>query len=129
VNLSNPKFATLGRARGAGIILDDDRSPLLSNNVVQVLEGDSSTQNFAALRINLSSPNATDVTIHYQTVDGTAIGGVDYAKMSGTIIIPAGDTSATLLIPIIGNTIDQANRSFSVQLSNPTGGATLGNGT
>jgi hypothetical protein len=129
VNLRNPKFATLARAQGTGTILDDDRSPLLSNNVVQVLEGDSSTQNFASLRINLSSPNATDVTIHYQTVDGTAIGGVDFAKMAGTIIIPAGDTSATLRIPIIGNTIDQANRSFFVQLSNPTGGATLGNGT
>lgn len=64
------------------------------------------------------------VTLHYQTVDLTGRAGVDYVGASGTVTIPAGSSSATIPIGVIGNTVAQLNRTFAVRLSSPVG-ATL----
>src|SRR5207253_698767 len=90
--LSNPVNASLSRAVGTGTILDDNGSPALSNDIVPVLEGKSGTPDAAFFRITLSAPSTQNISVNYATVNGSAIGGVDYAKMSGTLLIPAGST-------------------------------------
>jgi hypothetical protein len=87
-------------------------------NPQPINEGDSGTtdQVFVVTR---SGDLAPIVQADYTTVDGTAKAGVDYMATAGTLTFTANQTTATISVPIIGNTILQPNRSFAVQLSNP----------
>src|SRR5579883_680863 len=61
---------------------------------------------------------APAVQVHYQTQDGTgtdgAHAGVDYVATSGTLRFAANQTMATITVPIIGNNIFQAEKTFTV---------------
>ncbi|MDB4470803.1 hypothetical protein N9063_00805, partial [Deltaproteobacteria bacterium] len=48
--------------------------------------------------LTLSAASSEDVTISYATQDVTAVAGVDYTAQSGSVTIPAGDTSVTISI-------------------------------
>jgi hypothetical protein len=67
------------------------------------------------------------VGVGYTLVDGTAAGGKDYAAMSGNIVFEDGDSNAkAIAIPIIDDTTVEGSEAFTIALSAPTGGATLG---
>lgn len=84
-----------------GTILDDDHAYVTINDVV-VQEGDSGTTN-AVFHVTLSSLTSKDVVLKYTTADGTATAGSDYFARSGTLIIPAGSTSADIIVPVRGD--------------------------
>jgi hypothetical protein len=66
------------------------------------------------------------VSVRYITVSGTA-GGSDFGPASAALDWADGDTSAkSFTIAIVDDTVVEGAETFSVQLSNPTGGATLG---
>lgn len=52
----------------------------------------------AVFVISIDSSFAQPVAIGYQTVDGTATAGLDYTATSGTVVIPAGSTSAEVVV-------------------------------
>ena len=62
----------------------------------------------ATVLFTRSGSTAQALTIHY-SVSGTAINGVDYAKLPGVITIPAGETS--IVVPIV------AQNDFFVELT------------
>jgi hypothetical protein len=65
------------------------------------------------------------VSVQYATSDGTATAGSDYTAQSGTFNWAHGDTSSrTISIPISEDSLYEGNETFTVSLSNPTGGAT-----
>ncbi len=70
---------------------------------------------------SLSMPNSSATTVHYTTVDGSALAGRDYMAASGTITFPPGATAVPITIPIVGDRLPRGNKSFRVQLSNATG--------
>jgi hypothetical protein len=47
---------------------------------------------------------------------------VDYSASSGTATIPAGDTSVLIGVPILADTLAESSETFSLVVSNPTGG-------
>lgn len=60
----------------------------------------------ALVHVNLPQPLSNDFVLHY-TIDGTAINGVDYLLIPDSIMIPAGQTSATLYIsPIFDGIVE-----------------------
>jgi hypothetical protein len=67
---------------------------------------------------------ASDVTVDFATVDGTGDALTDYVPTAGTITFNAGDTGATIRIPL--RLTARPGRTFSVLLSSPHGGASLG---
>jgi hypothetical protein len=77
----------------------------------------------------LNTATVQVVTVHYATADGTATAGSDYVASSGTATIPAGSQSATISIPIKGDTTVEPNESFSINLSNATNVAFASSGT
>lgn len=99
-----------------GIILDDDGTgsnlSLFVSDAV-VTEGDSGSKN-AVFEITLSSPHATDLTLSYKTVNGTASAGSDYLAKSGTVTFLAGQTKAAVLIPVYGDHLLENNETFSL---------------
>ena len=97
--------------------------PVVGIGSVSVLEGNSDTPT-AQFAVTLSQVSASNVTAHYATAPGTATATTDYTPVSGTVTILAGTTTATIDVPIIGDTNVEANETFHVSLSAPTG-ATL----
>ncbi len=84
-------------------------------------EGDGS----ATVVVTLSRASSSEVTLDYQTTDGTALAGEDYTATSGTLTIAAGETSGNFSVPITDDSNNEALESFSVNFSNAVN-ATLG---
>jgi DNA-binding beta-propeller fold protein YncE len=81
------------------------------------------------VNVTLSAASATPVTVSYTTADGTALAGTNYDAQSGTVTFAPGQTSREVLLATQEDLQATGNVAFSVQLSNPTGGATIGTGT
>src|SRR5208283_5947278 len=56
---------------------------------------------------------------------GTAVPGVDYAPTNGVLTFGDGVTNQTIAVALIQNGLVQGPITVPVNLSNPTGGATL----
>ncbi|MCB0116175.1 MAG: DUF11 domain-containing protein, partial [Caldilineaceae bacterium] len=121
VLLSNPSGATLADAAGTGTILDDEPSPKLSIADVNVGESGGS----AVFTVTLSVPNAEDVGASYATSNGSAIAGTDYTAASSVLTITAGLTVTTISVPVLPDTLDEDDETFTVTLSAPMGATIL----
>jgi 6-phosphogluconolactonase (cycloisomerase 2 family) len=110
--------------RTAGLSLFNDyvfravRFPLVSIQDTSVLEGQTGTR-LARFVVRLSAPSRKPVTVSYQTSDGTAVAPADYLAASGTLSFPPGVVAAMLNVPVVGDTLDEGNETFSVTLSAP----------
>jgi uncharacterized delta-60 repeat protein/uncharacterized repeat protein (TIGR01451 family) len=65
------------------------------------------------------------VTVDYFTRDDTARAGLNYVATNGTLIFADGETSKTIVVPILDDPNVTGDKVFSVGLTNATGGATL----
>jgi len=81
----------------------------------------------ATITVTRTGGTAGSVSVQYSTSNGTATAGLDYTTTSGVLSWLDGENgSKTFTVPIIDDTLDEAGESVIVNLSNPTGGATLG---
>ncbi len=122
VSLSGVSGATLADGQATGTIVNDDQSVTLTLSIgdATVTEGNSGTT-LARFTVSLSGPGSSPVTVAWATADGTATAGSDYAAGSGTLTLPAGQTSASITVSVLGDTTAEANESFLVRLSSATG--------
>lgn len=125
VVLTSATNANIAAGTGTGTIVDDDAAPELQVSHLLLTEGNSGTTeaNFA---VTLSALSGKDVSFSYSTGDGTAVAGEDYNAASGQVVIPAGQMSGTITVLVNGDTKDEDNESFMVNLSAPVN-ATLAN--
>ena len=123
LDLSNASGASLTDPQGLGTITDNDTSTISIANVT-VTEGNSGTVN-AVLNVTLSVPSAQTVTVSYATADQTATAGTDYLAASGTLTFTSGQTTQPVTVTVNGDTTAEANETFAVNLSNPSGAAIL----
>jgi hypothetical protein len=80
----------------------------------------------ATLTVSRTGGAASAVTVDFTTADGTAVAGTDYLATTNTLTFGASQTSQTIKIPLVIEPGAQPTKSFSVTLSNPGSGATLG---
>lgn len=107
--------------RAIGTVLDINGSG--SNNAVFVgspiiVEGDGG-QKSAQFTISLSRPAASDTSIAFQTLDGSATAGLDYTATSGTVTIAAGQQTATVNVPVLGDTSNEQLETFFLKIVPP----------
>ena len=128
VSISNPPAGVnIVRAVATATIIDDDAAPVVSIGDVSVSEGDAGTT-AAEFAVSLNRPSATATTVSYATSEGSATPPGDYHTKTGTLTIPAGATSASITVDVVGDTLHEHDETFTVSLSDPTG-ATLGDDT
>ena len=65
-------------------------------------------------------------SVHYATSGGSAVPGVRYSPVSGTLNFPAGALSESFTIPFNDDMILEGDQTVGLVLSDPTDGATLG---
>jgi len=80
------------------------------------------------IRVNRAGGQAGVSSVVYGTADGSAIAGTDYAGVSGTLYFADGQTTGSFTIPILDNVQygGGTNKSFTVEIGDPTHGAGLG---
>ncbi|MEH1919107.1 Calx-beta domain-containing protein [Nostoc sp.] len=121
VNLLGATNAAIADSLAVATIINDDNQPTISISDVSVTEGNTGTTTNANFIVTLSNPSYQQITVNYNTSDGTAqVADSDYNSDSGTIIFAPGETSKTLSIGVIGDNQSEANETFSVNLSSET---------
>ncbi len=120
VILSSPTNASIDDGEGEGTIDDDETVPSLTIGDVRVVERPGAE---AVFTVTLSAQSSRDVTVGYQTSNGTAEAALDYAATSGVLIIPAGARMGTIRIPVLDDDVDEPDEDFSVVLANPANAA------
>ncbi|MGR6775926.1 Calx-beta domain-containing protein [Sphaerotilus sulfidivorans] len=69
--------------------------------------------------ITLSRPSDQTISVDYRTVPGTALAGQDYSAITGTLTFAPGETTKTLTVPVIDDTVFEGAETFTLELSNP----------
>lgn len=117
VHLSSPRNASVQQARATGTILDDDPQPSIHAEATSVLEGQAGTSE-ARVAVRLSEPSGREVSVTVRTQDGTATAGSDYLVVPATSLsFPAGETSGTIAVPILGDLVPEGNETLMVALA------------
>jgi hypothetical protein len=123
VNLANAVNTRLGDARGQGTILDDDGQPSVRFSATDYVVEEAAGN--ATITVTLSNAYPLTVTVDFATTDGTALAGSDYVTASGTLTFTPDVVSRTFTVSILDDTLNEADETITLTLSNPTNG-TLG---
>lgn len=120
VNLSGATGgATIASATGTGTISDNDS--VLSISGASVAEGGT-----LVFTVSRSGYTANAVAVNFASANGTAGAGSDYTAVAGTLGFAAGQTSGTIVVPTIEESLFEGDESLSVNLSAPSLNAALG---
>lgn len=76
--------------------------------------------------VTKSGTTSNSCSVNYATADGTAVQPGDYTAKSGTLTFTSAQTSQMVNVTTIDDTVVESAETFSMSLSSPTGGATLG---
>ncbi|AUC80835.1 Calx-beta domain-containing protein [Lacinutrix sp. Bg11-31] len=104
---------------GTVTITDNDATPTVTIEDVTVDEGDGTV----TIPVTIDVPSSVDTVVDIVTTTGTA-GTSDYTETTTTVVIPAGETSVDVIIPITDDTISESPEDFTVD-----GTVTSGNTT
>ena len=119
VALSGETNATLDDRSATGTIRDDDAEPGLTVLDARARESAGAMEFMATLE----AVAGRDLWWQWATADGEALAGEDYEAQRTEFVIPAGETTQTLRVPLVDDGFDEAEESFTVALTNPRGSA------
>lgn len=117
VRLSEATNATIQTATANGTITNDDAVPELRVGNAQVEEGNSGTAtlNFT---VSLSAASGQAVSMQFATRDDSATAAdSDYSAASGSLTIPAGETSRRVAVTVAGDTRNEADETLQLVIS------------
>ena len=133
INKGNSSASTdqrgIARPQGRASDIGAYEAALLEIVDQTITEGDSGTTS-AVFTVTLSTALSVAVTVNYETISSSAKNGSDFdatgladsdGASPGILTIPAGQTSGTITVPIVGDTLNEASEVFYVLLSSPTG--------
>lgn len=100
-------------------ITDDDDPPVVTLAPVSGVEPPTGSST-VTVPVSLSGPSGRSVSVAYSTSGSTAVSGVDFAPASGSVVVPAGSTSASIPVSVYGDLLLEATESFSVLVGEVT---------
>ena len=115
-----PNFGPLRYTQAMVTIVADPAVLSIAPPVAEEPEDSGGTLDFTVSR---SGSTAADQVVNY-SVGGTAVAGVDYTPLSGTVTIPAGESQATIAVTPLDNLEPEGDKTVVLTLQSSTG-ATL----
>ena len=104
----------------------DASAPLLAGPLITVsdaIAGESDGN--LAFVVNLSAPSDQTVSVSYNNSNATALNGSDYVAQTGTVTFTPGQTTQTVLIPLIDNATAESTEYLKLNLFNAVNGAVV----
>jgi len=80
----------------------------------------SETGGQVAIKLVRSGNALITFSVNVSTTNGTALAGTDFTNPANTVTIAGGQSEATVNIPIANRTGAQGNRTFTVNIANPS---------
>ncbi len=94
--------------------------PAITVSDMTIAEGNSGTVNAVfMLTLSAATANGQTVSLQYATANGSASAGSDYVAQSGTVSIAPGALSQTVSVTINGDTNNEGDETFFLNLQNP----------
>ncbi|HEX8572922.1 MAG TPA: Calx-beta domain-containing protein, partial [Allosphingosinicella sp.] len=132
VNVTNVSNASVGDGQATGTIQNEDAAPVGSFSVNDVThdEGNSGTTNYS-FTVSRTGGSAGAATVQYSIAAPGGSGIADSADFAAGSVFAAtlsfadGETSKTISIDVQGDTAVEPTETFTVTLSNATGGASI----
>ncbi len=103
-----------------GIVFDSNGFLLVSSATDEILRYGSTSH--AVFHVTLAQPVPFELTVDYSTANRTALAGSDYVATSGTLILPAGQTTKSIVVPTWDDSTLESPETFVVDVSNLTRG-------
>jgi hypothetical protein len=94
--------------------------PNVSIGNASVREG-TTGRSTLSFKVTMSDTSSNDVTVSYATAAGTAAPSIDYVQASGKLTVPAGKTSGTIPVRVVGDKFLERDETMYVTLSKPIG--------
>lgn len=117
LNLFSLSGAAAGDTQATGTITDDDTAPRLTISDVSVVEGV-----FAQLTVTLSQASGALTQVEWRTTDGTAkSANSDYVRASGVLSVQPGQTTGTISVRTLDDSVEDFGETLYVDLSAPRG--------
>jgi hypothetical protein len=92
--------------------------PSLTINDVSMMETDAAGTS-ASFTVNLSNSSNRTISVSYLLRPETATSGSDFKNVSGRLILAPGQVTQSIVIPLVGDILDEFDESFSVNLVYP----------
>jgi hypothetical protein len=70
----------------------------------------------ATITVLRNGGSSGNLTVDYATMNGTATAGQDYTSISGSLTFSNGETTKTLQIPVVDDTVTELDEAFTVVL-------------
>ena len=99
-----------------GTITNDDFPSINLSANQTIVEGNTNPQN-VTYTVTLSSTSPQPITVQYATANGTATAGLDYTRTNVTLTFNPGVTSQVINIPILNDSLNEADETFTLSLS------------
>ena len=77
--------------------------------------------------VRLDATYEEEVTVDFETLEGTAKAGEDYLSQSGTLVFAPGELIQQIEVPIVVDEGLEPDEHFTIELSNPVNGYLKGN--
>ena len=119
---THPEYG-YGRVNAARAV--ESAMPSLSANDVFINEGPALATMTATFTVTLSAAAVRDVTVQFDTVNGTALAGTNYQALTGTLTFLAGSTTAQVSVTVSGGMLAQPSANFFLHLSGATNATVL----
>ncbi|HEV8622873.1 MAG TPA: Calx-beta domain-containing protein [Acidimicrobiia bacterium] len=116
LTLSGPVNGTIAKGVGVATIVDDDQRTL---TVADVSTGEGDGAGAVTFTLALDEPTVLAASVAYTTADGSAVAGADYAPISGRVIFAPGQSSRTIVVPVVGDVRDEVDETVRLVLSSP----------
>lgn len=125
IQLENPTgLSRVGSVDTVEVTIEDDDSEIeLLSSEYTITEGEEITVTLTRTG-DLSTATSVDYTLVSDSADAS-----DYTAVSGTIEFDVGESTQTITVQTIEDTITESAETFTIVLSNPIGDATLGTTT
>lgn len=118
IMLSNSANAILGSTSAATLTIMSDDLPQVGFAAASFI---GQEQNSAALiTVTLASTSQQTITVDFATGNGTAQVGSDYTPVSGTLTFAPGSSTASLVVPIINDTVIEPDETVVLTLHTPS---------
>jgi|GEM_PF-6057668 len=99
----------------------------LDRGVVSLSNKATASESNGAFYVNVSRIGSTAgvATVGYTISNGTTQGAADFTATSGVVTFADGQTTAKINLPIVNDSVFEADESFNVSLVNPGPGVTI----
>ena len=120
IALSSPDGTILAPTTHTVAIVDDESPPRVRLNPSSVDEGDGAVTFTARLDGRATSG---ETTVEWETGNGTAEAGKDYAAASGTLTFTAATPNPTLEVAVTDDALNEDGETFRIEMTSADGSA------